>query len=93
MSAEQIFNYKIYEFIHLPSRKSEFRIFRKVGNAEKQNASNDKMFRTFGTREAANQIFEYTKNGIFGEKCGTLGRNVEHRKAKTTKNNLWYSWR
>ena len=37
--------------------------------AEKQNASKDKMFRTFGTREATKQIWKIQKIGLLEVKC------------------------
>ena len=56
--AEEFFEYKVYKSF----RKSEFQIFRKVGDFEKQSTSNDKMFRTLGTREAKKTNVEDTEN-------------------------------
>ena len=75
--------YKVYEFIRLPFRKSELRIFRKVGNAEKQNARNDKMFSTSRTREATKQMWKILRKHKIGFLEVKYGKY--HKPKKTTK--------
>ena len=74
--------YALKHLFHFGNLNSE-RIFPKVGNAEKQNASKDKMmFRTLGTRSGKANVENTTET----QKCvGTLGSELWKTPKKTKK--------